>query len=36
MSDRVGAIGGTLRVESAPGQGTTVGGAIPLNGKPEA
>jgi signal transduction histidine kinase len=30
MSDRVGAIGGTLRVESAPGQGTTVGGAIPL------
>jgi signal transduction histidine kinase len=36
MSDRVGAIGGTLRVESAPGQGTTVGGAIPLNGKAEA
>jgi signal transduction histidine kinase len=30
MSDRVGAIGGTLRVESAVGQGTTVGGAIPL------
>ena len=30
MSDRVGAIGGTLRVESAIGQGTTVGGAIPL------
>ena len=30
MSDRVGAIGGTLRVESAPGQGTTISGAIPL------
>ena len=30
MNDRVGAIGGTLRVESAPGQGTKVSGAIPL------
>ena len=30
MSDRVGAIGGTLRVESAVGQGTTVGGTIPI------
>jgi signal transduction histidine kinase len=31
MSDRVGAIGGTVQVESAPGQGTTVAGRIPLN-----
>lgn len=30
MNDRVGAIGGTLRVESAPGRGTKVAGAIPL------
>ncbi|MFY9586348.1 MAG: histidine kinase, partial [Actinomycetota bacterium] len=30
MNDRVGAIGGSLRVESAPGQGTKVAGAIPL------
>jgi len=26
----VGAIGGRLRVESPPGQGTTLGGAFPL------
>jgi signal transduction histidine kinase len=31
MNDRVGAIGGTLRVESAPGRGTKVAGAIPLS-----
>jgi signal transduction histidine kinase len=30
MNDRVGAIGGTLRVESAPSRGTKVAGAIPL------
>jgi signal transduction histidine kinase len=30
MSDRVGAIGGTVTVTSAPGQGTTVSGRIPL------
>jgi signal transduction histidine kinase len=30
MSDRVGAIGGTITVESTPGQGTTVSGRIPL------
>ncbi len=30
MADRVGAIGGTLTVDSAPGQGTRVGGRIPL------
>jgi signal transduction histidine kinase len=31
MNDRLGAIGGTLRVESAPGRGTKVAGAIPLS-----
>ena len=30
MNDRVGAIGGNLRVSSAPGRGTTVSGAIPI------
>lgn len=30
MSDRLGALGGTLRVESAPGSGTRVSGEIPL------
>lgn len=33
MRDRVGAIGGTLRVTSSPGQGTTVAGDIPLPGE---
>jgi signal transduction histidine kinase len=30
MGDRVGAIGGTISVESAPGQGTAIRGRIPL------
>ena len=30
MSDRLGAIGGKLRVESAPGRGTKIQGTIPL------
>jgi signal transduction histidine kinase len=30
MSDRVGAIGGTVSVQSAPGQGTRISGRIPL------
>jgi signal transduction histidine kinase len=30
MNDRVGAIGGSLRVESAPGKGTKVAGTVPL------
>jgi len=30
MNDRLGAIGGTLRVDAAPGEGTRVSGAIPL------
>ncbi len=29
MSDRLGAVGGTLRIESAPGAGTHVHGAVP-------
>ena len=33
MLDRLGALGGTLRVESAPGRGTRVTGAVPV---PEA
>jgi signal transduction histidine kinase len=35
MSDRVGAVGGTLRVESALGKGTTIGGHIPITASPE-
>jgi signal transduction histidine kinase len=30
MSDRLAALGGTLRVQSRPGSGTTVSGSIPL------
>ena len=30
MSDRLGAIGGTLHVDSEPGHGTRVSGVIPL------
>jgi signal transduction histidine kinase len=30
MGDRVGAIGGSIQVESEPGQGTTIRGRIPL------
>jgi signal transduction histidine kinase len=33
MNDRLGAIGGTLRVESAPGRGTKILGTIPLDEK---
>jgi signal transduction histidine kinase len=32
MADRVGAFGGTIRVESAPGAGTTIAGRVPLPG----
>ena len=32
MSDRLGAIGGTVRVESAVGEGTRIAGSIPLGG----
>ena len=34
MGDRVGAIGGTIAVESAPGQGTAIRGRIPLAEQP--
>ncbi len=30
MADRVGAFGGSLRVDSAPGAGTTISGRVPL------
>jgi signal transduction histidine kinase len=30
MADRVGAFGGTLRVDSVPGRGTTIAGRVPL------
>jgi signal transduction histidine kinase len=30
MNDRLGAIGGSLRIDAAPGEGTRVSGAIPL------
>ena len=30
MSDRLGAVGGTLQVDSAPGRGTRVAGVLPL------
>ena len=30
MADRLGAFGGVVRVRSAPGQGTTVSGTLPL------
>jgi signal transduction histidine kinase len=32
MRDRVGALGGSLHVKSAPGAGTTISGTIPLEG----
>ncbi|MEV1179130.1 histidine kinase, partial [Nonomuraea sp. NPDC049784] len=34
MTDRLGAIGGVLRVESTPGSGTTVRGDIPISDEP--
>jgi signal transduction histidine kinase len=30
MADRLGAMGGTLDVRSAPGEGTTITGSLPL------
>ena len=35
MSDRVGAIGGSVEVRSAKGEGTTVAGNIPISRVPE-
>jgi signal transduction histidine kinase len=32
MNDRVGAIGGTVTVDAAPGKGTRISGRIPLAG----
>jgi signal transduction histidine kinase len=36
MADRVGALDGTVQVDSAPGRGTSVAGRIPLPGGPPA
>jgi signal transduction histidine kinase len=36
MTDRLGAFGGTIDVSSAPGQGTTITGTIPLHAPPPA
>jgi signal transduction histidine kinase len=33
MGDRVGAIGGSVNVESAPGRGTRVYGVVPVEGR---
>ncbi|MGH9110818.1 MAG: histidine kinase, partial [Acidimicrobiales bacterium] len=33
MSDRLGAIGGTVAVDSAPGRGTRVSGTVPVDGE---
>ena len=30
MRDRIGAVGGTVEITSAPGRGTTVRGTVPL------
>ena len=30
MADRLGAVGGTLRIRSTPGAGTEVGGRVPV------
>jgi signal transduction histidine kinase len=34
MADRLGALGGSLQVKSAPRQGTTVAGTIPVSALP--
>jgi signal transduction histidine kinase len=34
MADRVGAIGGTVSVDTAPTLGTRISGRIPLPGRP--
>jgi signal transduction histidine kinase len=34
MLDRLGALAGTLRVESAPGRGTRVTGVVPVQADP--
>jgi signal transduction histidine kinase len=36
MADRLGAIGGSLHVDSAPGKGTRIGGEIPLTVQTDA
>jgi signal transduction histidine kinase len=36
MSDRVGAIGGSISVQSAPGKGTKISGRIPVESEAPA
>jgi signal transduction histidine kinase len=36
MTDRLGALGGSLQVKSAPGQGTTVSGTVPVYASAES
>ncbi|MEX0873591.1 MAG: histidine kinase [Actinomycetota bacterium] len=36
MADRLGAVGGELKVRSAPGEGTTVSGSVPIVASPSA
>jgi signal transduction histidine kinase len=31
MADRLAAVGGTLRIDSVPGAGTTISGALPVS-----
>jgi signal transduction histidine kinase len=31
LTDRLAAVGGTMRIESAPGHGTALSGSIPLS-----
>jgi signal transduction histidine kinase len=33
MSDRIGALGGEVRIDSTPGEGTTVAGSVPAGGR---
>jgi signal transduction histidine kinase len=35
LSDRLAAVGGTITLESTPGQGTVLGGSIPLEQQPD-
>jgi hypothetical protein len=30
MADRLGAVGGTLRIRSSPGEGTEISGRVPV------
>jgi signal transduction histidine kinase len=36
MTDRIGALGGNLTIDSQPGAGATLTGTIPLHSSPDA